>query len=206
MVKRLLVLGSLLVFAASARAGVVVSLDQIANTSGHFDWIYDVTLENNSRMSTGDFFALYEIPGLLPNGITWNPNDGVDSGGQATNVPPLADWTIEQRAFGPVVPNLTPRDFGDPNVQITLSALNTTIEPRPQDVNGLLLGQLTLSSSIGIGRVINYTTKSAQGPDSNLFVIGRTAGPIPEPSTVGMMGAGLAAVLAVALRRRRSPR
>src|SRR5690348_13699951 len=128
MVKRLLVLGSLLVFAASARAGVVVSLDQIANTSGHFDWIYDVTLENNSQMSTGDFFALYEIPGLLPNGINWNPNSGSDANGP-TLVPPSAAWTVTEQPFGPVVPNLAPRDFGDPNVQVTLSALNTTLQP-----------------------------------------------------------------------------
>jgi len=47
MVKRLLVLSTLLLFAASARAGVVVALDNVSNVSGHFNWVYNVTLENS---------------------------------------------------------------------------------------------------------------------------------------------------------------
>ena len=73
MVKRLLVLSTLLFFAASARAGVVVALDQVTPVSGHFDWIYNVTLENSSQMAPNDFFVIYDIPGL--SNAAWVPNE-----------------------------------------------------------------------------------------------------------------------------------
>jgi len=203
MVKRLLVLSTLLLFAASARAGVVVALDNVSNVSGHFNWVYNVTLENNSQMSAEDYFVLYDIPGLITPPV-WSPNVGTPP--NLTGVPDITHWTVAETGTGPVPPNLLPKDGSDPNAVVSLNPGEPLIAPRPQDTSGLLLGQLTVSSPFDTEGLINFTSQSAQSGGSPLYVIKLVAGPIPEPSTVGMMGAGLMAFVAVALRRRRPPR
>src|SRR2546423_1413118 len=98
MVKRLLVLSTLLVFAAGAKAGVIVSFDHRTPAAGGFDWVYDVNLEPSARMSPTDFFVIYDIPGLT-NAI-WDPND-TDSGGNPTGVPTVGSWSVTEQAVGP---------------------------------------------------------------------------------------------------------
>jgi hypothetical protein len=191
MVKRLLILGAMLCFASSAKAGVVVALE--GNGPVGNNWTYDVTLERGSVLTTAGFFVLYDIPGLT-SGPIWTPNT-------ADGVPGVSNWLISQPLSGPVPPNLLPNDTpGIPNVEVEYTGLDS-ISPRalPDDPQGLLLGKLTLTTPITAQGFIDYTSQGAGG----LRVVGSVAGPIPEPSSIGMMGVGLATVLAVALRRRR---
>jgi len=196
MVKRLLGLSTLLLFAAGAEAGVVISLESKAPSGSGFNWVYDVTLERNSLMSQNDFFVIYDIPGL--SNPLWAPNTS-DANGN-TGVPDINSWAVSQPPVGPVPPFLNPNDNpATPNVEVQLIS-NDTIAPRDPltDPNGLLLGKLTVTSPFSTEGIIDYTSQG-----SALNVVASVPGPIPEPSTVGMMGAGLVAVSLFALRRRR---
>jgi len=66
-----------------------------------------------------------------------------------------------------------------------------------------LLGKLTVTTPPLAKGFIDYTSQTAQLSGSGLSVVSSVAGPVPEPSTFGMMGAGLAVVAGFALRRRR---
>src|SRR5215208_3731998 len=126
MVKRLLVLSTLLLFSAGAKAGVVIALESKTASAGGFDWAYSVTLERNSLMSQNNFFVIYDILGLSGNPV-WTPNTS-DANGN-TNVPDITGWTVFQPLAGPVPAFLNPSDNPTiPNVEILLSDA-TTIEP-----------------------------------------------------------------------------
>ena len=101
MVKRLLGLSTLLLFAAGAEAGVVISLESKAPSGSGFNWVYDVTLERNSLMSQNDFFVIYDIPGL--SNPLWAPNTS-DANGN-TGVPDINSWAVSQPPVGPVPPS-----------------------------------------------------------------------------------------------------
>jgi hypothetical protein len=200
MLKRLLVLSTLLVCAAGARAGVIVTFDSRTQTATGFDWVYDVTLEPGARMSPNDFFVVYDIPGLT--GATWDPNNTATNG-----VPDVGDWQVDESAFGPFpLFAKLPDNPNFPNVLVTLQGVSPIVPILGIDDNGKFLGQLTVSTPIGTQGLIDFSSLSAQASGTPLFDTGRIAGPIPEPSTVGMMGAGLVALVVVALRRRRQTR
>ncbi len=200
MFKRLLAMSTLLLFSVGANAGIVVALDGTSATAGGFNWTYDVTLEPDSLMSRNNYFVLYDISGVT--NPVWAPNT-IDPDGVVTGVPDASKWSVATLASGPVPPFLNPIDNGGlPNVLVTL-ADNTTIMPRSKDVAGLLLGKLTVTSPVGNEGIIDYASQAAQLSGSELRVVGGVAGPVPEPSTVGMMVAGLAAAMGFALRRRR---
>jgi hypothetical protein len=197
MVKRLIVLSSLLLFATGAKAGVVIALEgNTQQASG--DWIYDITLEQNTQMSAKDFFVIYDIPEI--SNVSWDPNNEA----AGANIPDVAGWSTTEPGAGPVPANLLPNDSPSiANVLVTLQDGFGPITPRPQDVNGLLLGKLTVTTPPLAKGFIDYTSQTAQLSGSPLSVVSSVAGPVPEPSTFGMMGAGLAVVAAFALRRRR---
>jgi hypothetical protein len=120
-----------------------------------------------------------------------------------TGVPDASKWSVATLASGPVPSFLHPIDNGSlPNVLVMLND-NTTVTPRSKDVAGLLLGKLTVTSPVGNEGIIDYASQAAQLSGSELRVVGGVAGPVPEPSTVGMMVVGLAAAMGFALRRRR---
>src|SRR5215213_9497818 len=106
MVKRLLGLSTLLLFAAGAEAGVVISLESKTPSGSAFNWVYDVTLERNSIMSQNDFFVIYDIPGL--SNPIWAPNTSDING--PTGVPDINSWSLLQPPAGPVPPFLSPND------------------------------------------------------------------------------------------------
>jgi|SRR6478609_1172929 len=197
MVKRLLVLSSLLLFATGARAGVVVALED-NKQQANGDWIYDITLEQNTQMTAKDFFVIYDIPQI--SNASWDPNNEA----LGTGIPDVGGWSTTEPGAGPVPPNLLPNDSPSlANVLVTLQDGFGPITPRAQDVNGLLLGKLTVTTPPLAKGFIDYTSQTAQLSGSGLSVVSSVAGPVPEPSTFGMMGAGLAVVAGFALRRRR---
>jgi len=198
MLKRLLLLCTLLICTAGARAGVIVNFDHKSQTATGFDWVYSVTLEPGAQMSPTDFFAIYDFVGL--NGISWDPDL------TGTNpVPPLTDWLVTQEFDGPTALFAKPRDtLALPNAVVTLAG-TTVIVPTSDDKNGKHLGDLTLSTPIGQQGFLDFASISSQLSGSPLFSVSALPGipgPVPEPGTFGMMGAGLVAVVAVALRRR----
>jgi len=201
MAKRFLGFCALLLLSAGANAGIVIDLVSKTANANQFDWTYAVTLERDTLMAQNDFFVIYGIPGI--NNALWTPNTS-DSHGQ-TGVPGPADWQVSEPLSGPVPSFLAPNDKPNiPNVEISLLA-DTTIQARNVafDPNGLLLGTLTVTTPFGQNGIIDYTSISTQLSGSDLNVVHSVTGPIPEPSTVGMMGAGLLAVVAFALRKRR---
>src|SRR4249920_2666788 len=187
MVKRVLVVSAMLCFAASAKAGVVVSLEN-GSPSGN-NWVYDVTLERLGVMKTNDFFVVYDLAGVTS--AVWAPEAAV---------PPSSDWSTAQPLVGPVPTGLLPTDnSGIPNLLVTYTGATDITVPGP---DSLLLGKITVTTPITEKGFVDYT--STAGNTDGLLVVSSTPGPaIPEPGTMGMLAAGVAAVVGVGLRRRR---
>ena len=188
MLKRLFVVGLLLVYGQGAGAAILVTLNQVTN----FDWVYDIRLQPQSFMSQGDAFTVYDFPAL--QSATFIPDAGV------------ADRTfaLGMAGTGFTPPLVAPTD--DPqldNVTVTLTGGDQIVPSSLGDA--VTLGQLVLTGvSATPGEPINFTGLSAQQAGGTaLSNIGFVPAPVPEPSTIGFMGVGLLAVAGLALRRRK---
>jgi len=188
MLKRLLLAGLMLVCGEGARAAIIVTLDHVTG----FDWVYNVRLQSSAFMSEGDAFTVFDFPGLQNAVFT------ADAG--------VADrsFSLTEAGTGFTPPFVVPTDLPQlQNVTVTLTGGDQIVPPPLGDP--ILLGQLTLTGlSAETGKSIDFTGLSAQQsggtPVSNLSSI---PAPVPEPTTLGFMGAGLLAVTALALRRRK---
>jgi hypothetical protein len=198
MLMRLLVFGLLVVCAQGARA-IVVTFDAAASSGDTY--VYNVTLEPGAFMQadsdpaslTQNAFTLYDFPGLVS--ATFEKELGL----------PLNEFVVSTptTGFNPI--GIAPLvDTGLPNITVRLDS-GPRIEPDPEG-DPVSLGTLSVIGPVGAPtKVIEFSGQAIQNDgDTRLGNWSTTVGPIPEPSTVALMGAGLAVVAALALRRRRT--
>jgi hypothetical protein len=193
MLKRFIATGLLLLGATGAQASILVSLDHVAASGSSFDWVYNVNLEPDQLMTTGDYFTVYDFKGLQKEQFT--PGATVSD----------RTFAVTEHALGPTPSFLTPMDSASlTNVNVKLTE-GANIVPAA-GAGEVSLGQLTLTSNIGVaGPPISFTAKALQqGTNMPALNIGTVNGPgaVPEPATVSLLGAGLLAVGVAALRRR----
>ncbi len=193
MLKHLLVVGLLLV-CGGARAAIIVTLDHLP-ASGDFDWVYNITLQSEGKMLVKDFATIYDFPGLQSFGFV------------ASSDPKVAGHTFvaSTQLTGDTPSGVNAGFLKDnpllANVTVTLTDGSDII---PIGAN-VLLGKLTLTGLTDqVGERIKFTSLAAQQAGSTPVVqVGTTPAAVPEATTMGFMGAGLLAVAALALRRRK---
>lgn len=187
MVKRSLITAALLASSAAANAAVVV---QFTGNAGN-EWHYDVSLSPGALLESGNFFTVYDFKGL--QNINWSPVVGNAS-----------DWSTSQSATSPAPFHINPGDNpGIDNATVTFSGPN--FDPGQTKT---LLGTLTLTGlTSGPAEKIVFGSEAVEKGvnPTPLGFFAQTSGPsvVPEPSTIGMMVAGLLGVAGLARRRMR---
>jgi len=192
MLKRLVLVTLLAVCGSAARAAIVVGPPQVTGNV----WSYEVSLDPGVFIHNGDFFSVYDFNGL--QNINWVPD-----------VVPT-DWNVEPVGTVRLPHNLVPPD--DPAVpNVTVTFTGTDDFPLPDNQGGgslIKLGTLELTGlSSGPSTLIAFGSDTHQRGQNSIFGnFSFTSGPsvVPEPSTVGLLAAGLLVVGTLVRRRART--
>lgn len=157
-----------------ASASVTASLDGGAPASlgsGLYRYTYSAVLQSNV-LEAGDYFVLYDFYGYQPGSMT----------------APNASWmTDDSETTGPH-PGAPVNDSpAVVNLLWVYQGANVSAVAAP-----VMLGKFSADSSSGHVGKLPFAGITDGG---NFDFLDTAAGPIPEPSTIGLLGAGLAAVL-----------
>jgi hypothetical protein len=224
--KRLIALLGLAVFGAAAvpneaDANFIVTFVNIAPSAGGFTWNYTVELGDSSRANLagsgttgpgavnpaapapGDFFTIYDFAGYT----------GVFS----TTGLLTSDFSLVTATLG-ATPGTTLGNLNDTHFQLQSPAdsgsfVNITLRKVTNaDIpnagpGSLLLGTLSLESTVNVGVVANYTSADhnfgsnlSASATSNLMVPDVQA--IPEPTSMALTAIGMGSLVVVAARKR----
>ena len=189
--KRMLVAVAVLpaLWASSAPASVIVSLDSVTPEGGGiYEWIYRAALEPDQTLRTGDFFTVYDVGSFL------SANFGANDPSQQA----LFNVTQQPTGFDP--PAGGPPESNLPNFTVHYTGMNIVPDPTTGEVT---LGNLVIRSTVNQRTDSFFSAQSANSfngaPISNG---GALSVPVPEPSSIAMLVAGLAAVGGLAFRRK----
>jgi len=200
MLKRFLFSAVFLVSASAANATILVTLQSgspVSDGAGGFDWKYNVLLEAGAIFKPGDQFAIYDVGGL--KSVAFEKDAGLVTSDT---------FHVTTPDTGPTLGFLGPTDLGSiRNAVVTLEGsknIAPIFDPTTGVTPSLRLGTLTVDSSFGTATTLSTGSLThAAGAVDQGFSLTTVAGPVPEPSTYGFMGIGLAAIAALAMRKTR---
>ena len=189
--KRMLVLVASLpvLWASSAPASVIVSLDSVTPEGGGiFEWIYRAALEPDQTLRSGDFFTVYDVGNFL------SANFG------ATNPAQQSLFNVTQQPTGFDPPAGGPPESNLPNFTVHYTGANIVPDPTTGEVT---LGNLVIRSMVDQRTGSFFTAQTANSLTGEVVSNGGTVSvPVPEPSSIAMLIAGLVAVGGLAFRRK----
>jgi len=176
-------------WASSAPASVIVSLDSVTPEGGGiYEWIYRAALEPDQTLRTGDFFTVYDVGNFV------SANFGANNPAQQG----LFNVTQQPTGFDP--PAGGPTDTSLPNFTVHYTGTNIVPDPTTGEVT---LGNLVIRSMVNQRTDSFFTAQSANSVTGNVISNGGSVSvPVPEPSSIAMLVAGLAAVGGLAFRRK----
>jgi hypothetical protein len=178
--KLMLLLSSGIAYVGLASASVTASLDGGAPAlvgSGLYRYTYTAVLQSNV-LEAGDYFVLYDFYGYKPGSMT----------------APNSTWTTDDsETTGPHPGNSVNDSPAVVNLLWVYQGVNVSAAAAP-----VMLGKFSADSNSGQVGKLPFAGITDGG---NFDFLDTAAGPIPEPSTTGLLGAGLAAVLCAKKRR-----
>jgi hypothetical protein len=190
MLKRFILFALLLMATTAARAGILVAFD--AKASSGNNWVYDVSLSPGDTMQTNDFFTVYDFRGLQK--ATFTPDPG-NAGGRT--------FTLSTPTQGETPLTTQPVDLS--NIDNVVVSLTTGEKITPVGSAQFPIGVLTLTSNLGLQQstLTNFASQTTGRLSlENNYFISSTAGPVPEPSAVTLLGLGLVATFAYRFKKR----
>jgi hypothetical protein len=190
--KRLLAVVALLpaLWANNSQATVIVSLDSVVDEGGGvFDWVYRASLQPDQTLRTNDFFTIYDFGNYSAR--FFGAGSGLNS----------SDFVVSTQATGVTPTGATPPDTGLPNFTVTYTGANIVPDATGGEVT---LGNLIVKSSTDQGVLHPFTALSQKTGGAEIVNGGFVQTPVPEPSSIALLIAGLVATGGLAFRRRRS--
>jgi hypothetical protein len=191
--KRLLLLALVLPLLGvnSTIASVIVTLDSVTQegNTGIFDWIYRASLQPDQTLRTNDFFTVYDIGNFT----------GADFG--ANNPTLQGSCNVTQQAAGINPTGGGTSESGLPNFTVHYTGANLVPDATAGEVT---LGNLVVRSTTN-QRVDSFFAAQSANSLTNVEISngGTLSVPVPEPGSITMLIAGLAAAGGLAVRRRK---
>ena len=205
MKKLLLLVASLFVMWANSVGATIIVINPPArveegNNPGVWDWTYAAVLNPGVSMKPGDFFTIYDFP--FANLLS-QPSFGTTSGTDN------ASFAVTVQNTGVTPPKTSPTDKSNvTNVTVTLLDGDTTSignQAISAAAGGLQLGTLIVRSPTRVIAQSLFGSSLDSGtltPQSQIGPVEVAA--IPEPASITLLMAGLAACGALSFRRRNS--
>lgn len=189
--KRMLALVASLsaLWASSAPASVLVTLDSITPEGGGiYEWIYRASLQPEQTLRTNDFFTLYDVGGVIASA-----NFGANNASQQSS------FNVTEQAIGINPGSTNPPETGLPNFTVHYTGANIV----PTAGSGAItLGNLVIRSTTNQSTSSFYAAQSLVTGGNQIVNGAPVSVPVPEPGSVAMLIAGLAAVGGLAFRRK----
>jgi hypothetical protein len=186
----------LTMWAQGASATIIVSLDSIAGQSSPFLWVYRASLQPAQNMHVGDFYTIYDFPGITSASVLLGVSQDPATLGR-TFTASVQNEGVNSPAFD------IDDDKNIPNVTVTLTG-GPDIIRSPGPNKPITLGNVLITSTTNVSTLSDYVAQAALLDNSQAQNQGKVpvAAAIPEPRSVIMMMLGLVAIGVLSFRRR----
>ncbi len=192
----LLVVAVLTMWAQGASATIIVSLDSIANLGSSFLYVYRASLQPEQNMHVGDFYTIYDFPGITPASVQLGTSLDPATAGRT--------FTASVQNVGVDSPAFTiDDDKSIPNVTVTLTGGGDILRS-PGPAAPITLGNILITAKTGSTTLSDYVAQASLVDNSSAQNRGEVAVAIPEPRSVIMMMLGLVAIGILSFRRRQT--
>ncbi|MBA2585696.1 MAG: hypothetical protein H0U99_04355 [Chthoniobacterales bacterium] len=170
--KKTLIIAALAdLLALSAHADIIPTLTSVSPSGSNFTWSYNANVTGDEKVTTGDFFTIYDFGSII----------------SVTNTQP-AGWTFSSQNLGITPPSLV----GAAGLTDNGAVLNLSwAYSGPTIIGPQALGVFSVQTTVNSTRISQFTAEATRstGPEvgSKIDNIGEVTVPVPEMSALTPM-------------------